>query len=83
MALTPEQEQQILDLEAAISATTNGTVIAALQEEIAEIEASANTEPPKVPCPTCNPRTECPTCGNPVGLDGHTSLGTTAYLPTE
>lgn len=89
--LNEEQIEAIADLRLSIveieesnmpaSAIAGG--IAAIEEEIGEIEAEAPAGLPKTPCPTCNPLTHCPTCRNPIGDDGHTAIDGIAYLPEE
>jgi len=90
--LSPEQEAEIANLQFGIEEIADGNWpdaaklagIAALEEEIGEIQAEAPGGPAKKACPTCPVRTHCPTCDNPIDSNGLTTVdGGIAYLPEE
>jgi len=90
--LSPEQTAEIENLRFGINEIEQGSWpdaaklagIAALEEEIGEIQAEAPGGAPKKACPTCPIRTHCPTCDNPIDSDGFTTAdGGVAYLSPE
>jgi len=90
--LSEEQLAEIANLEFGIEEIEQGTwhdaaklaAIAALEEEIGEIQEAAPAGTPKKACLTCPVRTHCPTCNNPIDSDGFTTAdGGVAYLADE
>jgi len=89
--LTEAQQSEINNLNIAIADLLSSGLaqvvidagVAALEEEIGEIEASAPDGPPKTPCPVCNPHLHCASCGNGIDSDGNTLVEGISYMPQE
>jgi len=90
--LTEEQLAEIQTLQNSIDAivadsdlpqSAKDAAVAALEEEIEEITASAPEGKPPTPCPVCNPHTHCAECGNPVDSNGDTTVAGGSFLPED